>query len=181
MDEGKNDDGPDGIIVDNDNYSMYNDRQGFRVNDFSNGKNVARNDGFYYSSSSPTHVSGNGNRTLPQPPRSLPMTPGSNTAAQRISFIPSKPFNNFMNQPQEVTTTLSTSAPAPISSRPPIAVTSSSSLSSTSTASSSSAPPGTNTIKTFSLCNWLRWCKSRGRPKVSLTLAKRTEIVLLQI
>ena len=114
-----------------DNYPMYPDgHQGYtvRVNDnggtLSYGSSLktmglkprANNSEYYYGSTSlsPTHGS---NRTLPQPPRSLPMTPGSGPGPQqqqRMSFIPSKPFNNFLpsQQQQQAQSPLSSSAPA---------------------------------------------------------------------
>ena len=140
MDESKNDD--DDVINDADNrYSMYGDIRSNENSSYANGKRLpaaatAASDGYFYSSSPTHHGSGNGNRTLPQPPRSLPMTPGSTPSQQpsRISFIPSKPFNNFMHsqQQQQEISTLSSSAPAPTSSRPPF-------MSSTTPSSSSSS------------------------------------------
>ena len=112
MDESKNDEG----------YPVYPDRSAYNgSSSYINGKPAAagkprpNTDSYFYNSSPTHHPTGNGNRTLPQPPRSLPMTPGSNPAPTRMSFIPSKPFNNFLLQPQDQSP-LSTSAPATITS-----------------------------------------------------------------
>ena len=104
---------------DDSNYPMYPERQGYTTTGYvtpAPPKPRESTSSYYYTPGgqalSPTHSS----RTLPQPPRSLPMTPGTNPPPpQRMSFIPSKPFNNFLSTPEQASP-LSTSAPATMSS-----------------------------------------------------------------